>query len=139
MPADSHVYEPSDLWWKALGQKFGDRTPRALDVYQGLEGKFFYTGYQGCPVSRLREHNTHETEAAAVAAAAKGLEACGYDPAIRVRFQEEADIAAEVMNLANDFIFGGILDRFPQLRVVCSEFEMSWVPGFMARGEPPSR
>jgi predicted TIM-barrel fold metal-dependent hydrolase len=35
--------------------------------------------------------------------------------------------------LANDFIFGGILDRFPQLKVVCSEFEMSWVPGFMAR------
>ena len=35
--------------------------------------------------------------------------------------------------LANDFIFGGILDRFPQLKVICSEFELSWVPGFMAR------
>jgi predicted TIM-barrel fold metal-dependent hydrolase len=35
--------------------------------------------------------------------------------------------------LANDFIFGGILDRFPQLMVICSEFELSWVPGFMAR------
>jgi hypothetical protein len=23
--ADSHVYEPHDLWWKALGQKFVDR------------------------------------------------------------------------------------------------------------------
>jgi hypothetical protein len=22
--ADSHVYEPRDLWWKALGEKFGD-------------------------------------------------------------------------------------------------------------------
>ena len=27
--------------------------------------------------------------------------------------------------LANDFIFGGILDRFPQLKVICSEFELS--------------
>jgi predicted TIM-barrel fold metal-dependent hydrolase len=35
--------------------------------------------------------------------------------------------------LANDFIFGGILDRFPTLKIVCSEFELSWVPGFMAR------
>ena len=35
--------------------------------------------------------------------------------------------------LANDFIFGRILDRFPKLKVVCSEFEVSWVPGFMAR------
>jgi hypothetical protein len=98
MSADSHVYEPRDLWWKALGEKFGDRTPRVLDAYQGREGTFFYTGYQGCPVARLREHNSRETEAAAVAAAEKELVACGYDPAIRVRFQEEADIAAEVMN-----------------------------------------
>lgn len=272
--ADSHVYEPYDLWWKALGPTFGDRTPRALDSYQGHKGKFFYTGYQGCPVSRLREHNSRETEAAAVAAAEQGLGACGYDPAVRVRFQEEAGIEAEVMNptsmlsilrnpdievlqacaevfndweaefishhpkrligvsviplydvnwavkelersrrrglvspmihcqmaagyppyrdpiydrfwaaasaadapvtlhvltgraldplilartlqtpeagranpglwvalineiqpvLADDFIFGGILDRFPKLKLVCSEFEMSWVPGFMAR------
>jgi predicted TIM-barrel fold metal-dependent hydrolase len=33
--------------------------------------------------------------------------------------------------LANDFIFGGILDRFPNLIVVCSEFELSWIPHFM--------
>jgi predicted TIM-barrel fold metal-dependent hydrolase len=272
--ADSHVYEPHDLWWKVLGPRFGDRTPRALDVYQGQPGKFFYSGYQGCPVARLREHNSRDTEAAAVEAAEQGLGACGYDPAVRVRFQEEAGLAAEVMNptsmlsilrnpeaqvlqacaevfndweaefvshdpqrligvgvipmhdvdwavkelerilhqglvspmipcqvpegcppyrnaiydhfwaaasaagapvtlhiltgraldplilartlqapeeghenpglwvdlsneiqpvLANDFIFGGILDRFPQLQLVCSEFEMSWVPGFMAR------
>jgi predicted TIM-barrel fold metal-dependent hydrolase len=272
--ADSHVYEPRDLWWKTLGQTFGDRTPRVLDAYQGRTGTFFYTGYQGCPVARLREHNTRETEAAAVEAAEKGLGACGYDPAVRVRFQEEANLAAEVLNpttmlsilrnpdaqvvqacatvfndweaefvshnpqrfigvsviplydvnwavqelertlrlglltpmihcqmpesyapyrdarydrfwaaasaagmpvtlhiltgrvldplilartgqtlaehqenpgvwialsneiqtvLANDFIFGGILDRFPRLHILCSEFEMSWVPGFMAR------
>ncbi len=35
--------------------------------------------------------------------------------------------------LANDFIYGGILDRFPKLKVLCSEFEVSWIPGFMAR------
>ncbi|MCH8947282.1 MAG: amidohydrolase family protein, partial [Acidobacteria bacterium] len=35
--------------------------------------------------------------------------------------------------LADDFIFGGILQRFPKLKVVCSEFEVSWIPGFMAR------
>ena len=34
---------------------------------------------------------------------------------------------------ANDFIFGGILDRFPRLNVVCSEFELSWIPHFMWR------
>ena len=30
--ADSHVMEPYETWWKALGPKFGDRTPRLLDT-----------------------------------------------------------------------------------------------------------
>ena len=262
--------EPLDLWWNALGQIFGDRTPRVLNEYQGQKGTFFYSGNLGRPVAAIRERDP-ETEAAAAQAEARGLEACGYDPAVRVRFQEEADIEAEVMNptrllgimrnpdaavvqacaqvyndweadfasynpkrligvsvipmydvawaieelertlqkgllnpmincqapegcphyrdsvydrfwaaaseadapvtlhlltgrvlsplggaadqtpverqenpaqwialfneiqtvLANDFIFGGILDRFPRLRVVCSEFELSWIPNFM--------
>ena len=40
----------------------------------------------------------------------------------------------EVMGvLANEFIFGHILDRFPRLKLVCSEFEISWIPSFMYR------
>jgi uncharacterized protein len=270
--ADSHVMEPYDLWWGPLGQKFGDRTPRLLNEYRGRQGTFFYSGNTGRPVAAVRDRDP-ETEAAAAAAEARGMEACGYDPVVRVRFQEEADIAAEVMNptrmlgimrnpdvevvqacaqvyndwaaafvshnpkrfigvsvipmndvdwaltelartlkkgllnpmincqapegcppyrdpiydgfwaaaseadapvtlhlltgrvlsplggaqeqtpeerhanpakwielfaeiqtvLANDFIFGGILERFPTLKVVCSEYEVSWIPGFVAR------
>ena len=270
--ADSHVMEPLDLWWNALGHKFGDRTPRPLTEYRGKKGDYFYSGYQGAPVSTFRDHDP-DTEKAIVDATERGLEACGYDPGIRVRFQEEAGIEAEVMNptrllgimrnpdaevvqacsevyndwlaefvshnprrfvgistiqmndvdwavkeleraakkgltgtmincqppegcppyrdpvydrfwaaasdadvaitlhiltgrtldplilasiqkpeeygenpglwvemmneiqpvLANDFIFGGILERFPRLKVICSEFEMSWIPGFLAR------
>jgi predicted TIM-barrel fold metal-dependent hydrolase len=40
----------------------------------------------------------------------------------------------EVMGvLANEFIFGGILDRFEKLKLICSEFEISWIPSFMWR------
>ena len=35
--------------------------------------------------------------------------------------------------LANEFIFGGILDRFPKLKVVCSEYEVSWLPYWLFR------
>ena len=35
--ADSHVMEPLDLWWDALGQTFGDRTPRVLHEYHGIQ------------------------------------------------------------------------------------------------------
>jgi predicted TIM-barrel fold metal-dependent hydrolase len=270
--ADSHVMEPLELWWNALGQKFGDRTPRPLSEYRGQKGTFFYTGYKGWPVSQIRMNNP-DTEAAMLEAEERGLAECGYNPEVRVKFQEEAGIEAEVLNttrllaimrnpdveivqacaqvfndweaefasynprrligvsvipmhdvdwavkelertvrkghrsamincqapegcpsyrnhnydrfwaaaqdanipitlhlltgraldplifayaqtpeqrgenpglwvdlfneiqgtLANDFIFGGILDRFPTLTIVCSEFEISWVPGFMAR------
>ena len=35
--------------------------------------------------------------------------------------------------VATDFIFGTILDRFPRLRVVTAELELSWIPNFMRR------
>ena len=271
--ADSHVFEPLDIWWNAIGHKYGDRTPRIIDEYQGQKGQFFWNGYPGWQVRLLGRSPTVETEPQVKEAYDKGYEACGYDPEVRVRFQLEAGIEAETMLssqltrillnpdveivqacaqvyndwktelcsyspkrllgvsaipmndadwavkelektlknglmplincqapngappyrnrvydkfwaaaeeanvaitlhlltgrvfdplagyadsltpeergglphmwidlfneiqtvLADDFIFGGILDRFPKLRGVCSEFEMSWVPGFMAR------
>ncbi|MBM3560460.1 MAG: amidohydrolase, partial [Alphaproteobacteria bacterium] len=35
--------------------------------------------------------------------------------------------------LANEFIFGGILDRFPRLKLLLSEFDASWLPIFRYR------
>jgi predicted TIM-barrel fold metal-dependent hydrolase len=277
--ADSHVLEPLDLWWNALGHKYGDRTPRKLDEFEGQKGSFFYTGYRGGPVMDLKllesspETGSSAEMEALVEAKGQGFADAGFDPAVRVKFQEEAGVTAEAMNstfpmvlmrnpdievmqaslevfndwesefcsynpkrligismismhdvewatkelertlkkgmvgpmincvspegsppywdstydkfwamaeeagapitlhlltgraldplvfaqeqtplafgenprmwvelfnevqgtLASDFIYGGILDRFPKLKVVCSEFEMSWVPGFMAR------
>jgi hypothetical protein len=61
--ADSHVMEPLDLWWNALGQTFGDRTPRVLHAYQGQQGPFFYSGNLGRPVAAIRARDP-ETEAA---------------------------------------------------------------------------
>jgi uncharacterized protein len=270
--ADSHVMEPYEIWWKALGPKFGDRTPRLLDTYQGRQGTFFYSGNLGAPVTPVRDL-LPTSDAAATVAADKGFGAAGFLPEVRVQFQETAGIRAEVLNptrmlailrnpdvqvvqacaqvfndweaefisydpkrligvsvipmydvdwaidelqrtlqkglvgplincqapvgrppyrdpaydrfwavaaeagapitlhiltgrvlsplgsvdtqtpeergdnprrmlelfgevqevLANDFIFGGILDRFPNLKVVCSEFELSWIPHFMWR------
>ena len=42
-----------------------------------------------------------------------------------------ADMIHEIQTvLANDLIFGGILDRFPKLKILCTEFELAWVLGF---------
>ena len=266
--ADSHVVEPMDMWEKALGHKYGDRTPRVIHEYRGVKGDYFYHGAKDEDIFPIR------TEEAEKEAEDRGLKECGFDPAMRVRFMKEANITAEVLNttltlplfrnpdfelvqacaqvfndflaefvsydpkrligtsvipmddvdwavkelerttkgglttamincqapegrppfrdsvydpfwaaaqeagvpltlhfrtgrkgiinqavvhsltaeemgegpgmfvdifneiqvvLANDFIFGRILDRFPRLKVICSEFEMAWVPSFMAR------
>ena len=126
--ADSHVMEPPDLWWKALGSKFGDRTPRPLDEYKGEKGSFFYSGYLGSPVQRIRVPLSSETEAAAYEAGEKGMSAVGYDPEVRVRFQAEAGIDAEVLNPTTTF---GLM-RNPDAPVLqaCSEVFNDWIADF---------
>jgi predicted TIM-barrel fold metal-dependent hydrolase len=121
--------EPYDLWWNALGHTFGDRTPRLLNAYQGRPGTFFYSGNAGRPVAAIRDRDP-ETEAAAAAADARGMEACGYDPEVRVRFQEAADIAAEVMNPTRML---GIM-RNPDVEVVqaCAQVYNDWAAAFMS-------
>ena len=44
------------------------------------------------------------------------------------------DLFREVeIPIANDFVFGGILDRFEKLDLVCGEFELAWLPNFIWR------
>ena len=90
--ADSHVQPPYDMWWKALGDKFGDRTPRVVEEYRGLKGPFLWTGADKSPISRI------EAFEAEIEAGEQGFAECGYNPEVRVRFQEQAGVDAEVLN-----------------------------------------
>lgn len=127
--ADSHVMEPYDTWWNALGHKFGDRTPRLLDAYQGRKGTFFYSGNQGAPVTVIRDL-LPTADAAALKAEEKGLGAGGYLPEVRVRFQEEAGIQSEVLNPTRMLT----MLRNPDTEVVrvCSEVFNDWEAAFIS-------
>ena len=83
---DSHVVEPPDLWWNALGDKFGDRTPRVMGEWQGQKGRFFYTGGQ------VRNLGDIEKDAET-----RGSSEDGYVPEKRIAFQHEAGVACELM------------------------------------------
>ena len=85
--ADSHVMEPLDLWTNALGDRFGDATPRLLDEHLGKPGNFFFTGRQVLKIGQT------DYEAQKI-----GFQEAGYIPEVRVKFQEEAGVTAEVMN-----------------------------------------
>lgn len=84
--ADSHVMEPSDIYWKALGAKYSERTPRNIDEHRGIKGNFFFTGKQ---VLTLGEGDKTQAE--------KGLRPAGFLPEKRVEFQVNAKVAAEVL------------------------------------------
>ena len=126
--ADSHVMEPPELWWNALGSKFGERTPRLLDEYKGEKGSFFYSGYLGAPVQRVRIPLSSETEAAAYEAEERGMGAVGYDPEVRVKWQVEAGIDAEVMNPTT--MLGVMRNPDAPVLQACSEVFNDWMAEF---------
>ncbi len=39
----------------------------------------------------------------------------------------------EPLTLVTDLVFGGVLDRFPQLRVVLAEYDLSWLHPFLSK------
>ena len=45
--SDSHVFEPTDLWIKTLGSRFGEKVPHGVKSFEGHEGNFFYVGRAG--------------------------------------------------------------------------------------------
>ncbi len=88
--ADSHVIEPSNIYWDALGEKFGDRTPRFLDEWQGRKGRFFFDGRQAVDVA-VRDERM-------ISKVTPRMREAGYIPEARVAYQEEDHIEAEVLN-----------------------------------------
>ena len=50
--ADSHVLEPSDLWTRAIGQKYGDALPQMVKELNGEKGNFFLLASNTCDLKR---------------------------------------------------------------------------------------
>lgn len=120
---DSHVREPVDLWWNALGSKFGERTPRLLIEHQGRKGRFFYTGFPGRHVTRIGDIEAEQKERID-----DELAKAGYLPEARVKFQEQAAVDAEVLNPT---VMTSIIQS-EHLDVVraCAEVYNDWIAGF---------
>jgi predicted TIM-barrel fold metal-dependent hydrolase len=82
--ADSHVIEPPNIWVNALGDKFGDLTPRLINEYKGEKGNFFFSQRQTYKYDTIY----HGEE---------GRRASGHDPDVRLRFQNDGGITAEII------------------------------------------
>jgi predicted TIM-barrel fold metal-dependent hydrolase len=117
--ADSHVMEPVDLWEKTLLAEFGDDTPRVLDGHLGKEGKFFNTGGQ------IMEYGGSDRDSQKI-----GMQEAGWDPVVRVAFQEKAEVAAEVLNAT----FMLLIMRHPNYACLraCARVFNDWLAEFIS-------
>ena len=83
---DSHIFEKTNLWRNALGDKYGDDIPHEFYEYRGKKGTFFYTGAQVLTVGGIdKEHKE------------SGLHLSGYEPDRRIAYQRDANVLAEVI------------------------------------------
>lgn len=118
--ADSHVFEPGDLWSKALGDRFGDAVPRVIDGFDGHEGQFFFVGREG-EAARFDELVDANNEDRRLEELAKA----GVDPSFRIKLMENDGVAAEVLNPTWGLWIPRIED--PQLRTACAEVYNDWI------------
>jgi len=97
--ADSHVFEPVDLWDKRLDRKFRERGPRFVADYQGKPGTWFVCegisprsissiAATGIPKEDLVKFtNVHH----------KDLRPGGWEPGARLKDQDIDGVSAEVL------------------------------------------
>jgi predicted TIM-barrel fold metal-dependent hydrolase len=81
--ADSHVFEPVNLWETRIDKKYRERGPRFVADYQGKPGTYF-----GIPKEELvKFKDVHHRD----------LRAGGYDPVERLKDQAIDGVSGEVL------------------------------------------
>ncbi|MDA0262284.1 MAG: amidohydrolase family protein [Proteobacteria bacterium] len=88
--SDSHVTEPADLWLNALGGKFGERAPRMVGEREGRQGKYFDVGGGLYVVMEKIEAEAKKNR--------PGTRDAGSDQEVRLQFQRDAGLDAEIIN-----------------------------------------
>lgn len=83
------MLEPHDLWQKAIGKKWGDKSPRLVTQHQGVKAKFFFTGYEYVRIDEIVEGDA-DLQAKLVAS--------GTNPDVRVKCMDEDGVWGEIVN-----------------------------------------
>jgi predicted TIM-barrel fold metal-dependent hydrolase len=121
--ADSHVFEPSDLWIKTLGPRFGEKVPHGVKSFEGREGSFFYVGRPG-EAALMDELAAADSKDRRL----EDLARAGCDPAYRLELVGRDNVAAEVLNPT----WGLWIPRMPDgaARNACAEVYNDWIQDY---------
>ena len=97
--ADSHIFEPGDLWEQRIEKPFRDRAPRMIRNHEGKEGTFLVAeGLAPYSIGVIAALNKKPEELAEFnKASVDQLRVGGWDPAERLKDQETDGLSAEVI------------------------------------------
>lgn len=97
--ADSHVFEPIDLWEKRLDRRLRERGPRFVPSYQGKPGTWFVCeGATPRSVASIAAVGVPKEDLVKFSGANyQDLRPGGYDPVERLKDQDIDGVSAEVL------------------------------------------
>ena len=97
--ADSHVFEPVDLWETRLDRKFRERGPRFVTDYQGKPGTWFVCdGISPRAIASIAATGVPKEDLVKFKDVQhKDLRPGGYDPAERLKDQDIDGVSGEVL------------------------------------------
>jgi predicted TIM-barrel fold metal-dependent hydrolase len=125
--ADSHVFEPADLWETRLDRKFRDRAPgvimengrlylTAADGIKAIVSPFSAVGKRG---AELQEH---------MAGGFDTVRRGGWDPLVRLKDQDTDGVAAEILYTSHAMALFGLQDA--ELQLACFRAYNDWLAEF---------
>jgi predicted TIM-barrel fold metal-dependent hydrolase len=118
--ADSHVLEPTDLWSRALGERFGDAVPHVVEDFHGYKGAYFYVGRTGEAVKIDELVDANHTNRRL-----DDLAEAGRDPVRRLELMDRDGVAAEVINPTWGLWVPRIQNE--EIRQACARVYNDWV------------
>ena len=97
--ADSHVFEPINLWEERIERRYRDRAPRFVADYQGKPGTWFVCeGVAPRSVASIAAVGIPKEDLVKFQAAHyKDLRPGGYDPVERLKDQDIDGVSGEVL------------------------------------------
>ena len=120
--ADSHVFEPPNLWWDHLADKWGEKLPRVINEFQGEKGEFFYNGIDDAVIELVSRQRVRDAKLDP-----KWQEA-GTVPELRKVYQHEEGVDAEILNPTEGLTFLQTKNR-DMLRDCCAVYN-DWLADY---------
>jgi predicted TIM-barrel fold metal-dependent hydrolase len=133
--ADSHIFEPANLWEERIDRAYRDRAPRIIANHKGEEGSFFVAeGIKPRRIAGISALNVKpENLPAFNKAGVEDLRRGGWDPVERIKDQDTDGLSAEVIYATYAMYLFGVSDA--KLQQACFRAYNDWIAEY-CRHEP---